>query len=110
MRRDALAAGAEGWLIKRATVLERWLLVLGGLCLVYTSPQTDAIGIALIGLAAASQFVRKTPPVSLPELRTHAKLKNMRILQRGNRLSVTPVDPADWDYLEALFKKPVEKR
>jgi len=56
------------------------------------------------------KFVRKTPPVSLTALRTHAKLKNMRILQRGNRLSVTPVDPAEWAYLEALFKKPVEKR
>jgi len=57
----ALAAGAEGWLIKRANALERWLLILGGLCLMYTSPTTDAAGITLIGLALASQWVRRTP-------------------------------------------------
>jgi len=57
----ALAAGAEGWLIKRASGMERWLLILGGLCLVYTSPATDAAGLTLIGLALASQWARKTP-------------------------------------------------
>jgi predicted RNA-binding protein with PUA-like domain len=23
----------------------------------------------------------------------------MRVLQRGNRLSITPVDPAEWDFI-----------
>ncbi|MCE2998803.1 MAG: TRAP transporter large permease subunit, partial [Betaproteobacteria bacterium] len=57
----ALAAGAEGWLFKRAVTAERWLLVLGGLCMVYTSPVTDAIGLTLIGLAVASQLLRRSP-------------------------------------------------
>jgi predicted RNA-binding protein with PUA-like domain len=26
----------------------------------------------------------------------------MRILQRGNRLSITPVDPAEWEYIAKL--------
>jgi predicted RNA-binding protein with PUA-like domain len=26
----------------------------------------------------------------------------MRILQRGNRLSITPVDPAEWNFITKL--------
>ncbi|MGH8616154.1 MAG: EVE domain-containing protein [Burkholderiales bacterium] len=51
------------------------------------------------------KFVRKTPLVSLDELRKHPALKNMRTLQRGNRLSITPVDPAEWTYLKGLLGK-----
>ncbi len=49
------------------------------------------------------KFVRKTRLVSLAELRSHKPLKNMRILARGNRLSITPVDPAEWEFIEGLF-------
>jgi predicted RNA-binding protein with PUA-like domain len=42
------------------------------------------------------RFVKKTRLVALPELRAEPRLANMRILQRGNRLSITPVDPAEW--------------
>ena len=45
------------------------------------------------------RFVKKTPLVSLSELRKHKKLEKMGILQRGNRLSITPVDPEAWDYI-----------
>ena len=45
------------------------------------------------------KFVKKTPLVSLSELRKHKKLANMRVLQRGNRLSITPVEPDEWDYI-----------
>jgi predicted RNA-binding protein with PUA-like domain len=45
------------------------------------------------------RFVKKTPLVPLAELRRHKPLAGMRILQRGNRLSVTPVDPAEWEYI-----------
>src|SRR5262252_8925193 len=34
--------------------------------------------------------------VSLAELRVDRELASMRVLQRGNRLSITPVDPAEW--------------
>lgn len=44
-------------------------------------------------------FVRKVPIVPLEELRKHKALANMRILQRGNRLSITPVDPREWAFI-----------
>lgn len=51
------------------------------------------------------KFVKKTPLVSLAEMKKHEKLENMRILQRGNRLSITPVDPEEWEYItEKLMK------
>lgn len=49
------------------------------------------------------KFVKKTRLVSLAELRRHKPLKNMRILARGNRLSITPVDPAEWEFIAGLF-------
>jgi predicted RNA-binding protein with PUA-like domain len=45
------------------------------------------------------QFVRKTRPVGLPELRSQPELENMRVLARGNRLSITPVAPAEWRFI-----------
>lgn len=45
------------------------------------------------------QFVRKTRLVGLPELRRHPELENMRVLARGNRLSITPVEPAEWRFI-----------
>ena len=52
------------------------------------------------------KFVKKTPLVSLGDLRKHKKLANMRVLQPGNRLSITPVDPAEWEYItEKLMAK-----
>ena len=45
------------------------------------------------------KLVRKTRLIPLGELREHAALADMRLLQRGNRLSITPVTPAQWDYI-----------
>ncbi len=45
------------------------------------------------------KFMRKVPIVPLEELRKHKALANMRILQRGNRLSITPVDPREWAFI-----------
>ena len=44
-------------------------------------------------------FVRKTRLVGLPELRSHPELENMRVLARGNRLSITPVEAAEWRFI-----------
>jgi predicted RNA-binding protein with PUA-like domain len=41
----------------------------------------------------------KTRLVSLPELREQPALADMQILRRGNRLSITPVTPAEWRYI-----------
>ncbi len=49
--------------------------------------------------------VRKTRLLGLAELRSHPELARMRILQKGNRLSITPVDPAEWRFItEGLLK------
>jgi len=51
------------------------------------------------------KLVRKTRLIGLPELRDHKALADMVILQRGNRLSITPVTPAEWKYVLALADK-----
>ncbi len=45
------------------------------------------------------QLVQKIELISLAELRTHSQLERLRILQRGNRLSITPLDPAEWKFI-----------
>ena len=40
--------------------------------------------------------------VSLSDLREHAKTAEMRVCQRGNRLSITPVTAAEWKAVRAL--------
>ena len=50
------------------------------------------------------KLVRKTRLLSLKEMREDPALENLRILQRGNRLSITPVDPKDWAYILELLK------
>jgi predicted RNA-binding protein with PUA-like domain len=42
------------------------------------------------------KLVKKTRLLPLTELRSYPQLAKMQILQRGNRLSITPVDPAEW--------------
>ncbi len=51
------------------------------------------------------KLVRKFDTViTLDELRKHAngKLKDMIVLKRGNRLSVTPVTKSEWSFIESL--------
>lgn len=45
------------------------------------------------------RLVEKTRLLSLQELRGYPELANMRLLQRGNRLSITPVDPKEWAFI-----------
>ncbi len=44
---------------------------------------------------------RKTRLLPLPELRADPALAGMQILQRGSRLSITPVTPDDWQCIIA---------
>jgi predicted RNA-binding protein with PUA-like domain len=55
-------------------------------------------------LSVDVQLVKKTRLITLPELRSHPQLANMRVLQRGNRLSITPVDPSDWQVILGLAR------
>jgi predicted RNA-binding protein with PUA-like domain len=49
------------------------------------------------------KLVKKTRILSLKEMRDIPELANLRILQRGNRLSITPVDPKDWVFINQLL-------
>jgi len=51
------------------------------------------------------KLVRKTRLVPLAELRRHPQLAGMRILQRGNRLSITPVTAAEWRFIIGLIDR-----
>ncbi len=42
------------------------------------------------------QALRKTPLLGLAALRAHPALQDLVVLKRGNRLSITPVEPAHW--------------
>ena len=51
------------------------------------------------------QLVRRfAQPVTLERLRRHAegKLKDMLVLRRGNRLSITPVTAQEWKFINTL--------
>ena len=47
------------------------------------------------------------PVITLPELREHAsdELREMVVLKRGNRLSVTPVSDAEWRFILSLRER-----
>ncbi len=49
-------------------------------------------------------LVEKTRLVTLAELRAVPELAGMRLLQRGNRLSITPVEPAEWACVARLAR------
>jgi predicted RNA-binding protein with PUA-like domain len=48
-------------------------------------------------------LVRKTRLLPIQELRAHRELAGMRLLQRGNRLSITPVTPPEWKFIGRLL-------
>ncbi len=51
------------------------------------------------------KFLKKTRLVGLAELRRHKELAGMRLLARGNRLSITPVDPGEWKFITTKLVK-----
>ena len=52
------------------------------------------------------KLVKKTRLVPLAELRATRGLADMVMLRRGNRLSITPVTPAEWKIVEKLASEP----
>ena len=48
--------------------------------------------------------VRKTRLLPLAEMRSLPQLEDMVVLQKGSRLSITPVTPAQWKHVMALLK------
>ena len=49
------------------------------------------------------QAVRKTRLLALPELRAKPELADLIVLRKGNRLSITPVEPAHWRVIEKML-------
>lgn len=49
------------------------------------------------------RFGRKTRLLSLAEMRAEPRLQSMRVLQAGNRLSITPVSTEEWRALQELL-------
>ena len=42
------------------------------------------------------QVLKKIPNITLPALRARPELADMLLLKKGNRLSITPVEPRHW--------------
>ena len=55
----ALAAGFQGWALKRTTLPERWMLIVAGFALVYPSAVADVIGFGLVITVLAVQYFRR---------------------------------------------------
>ncbi len=51
------------------------------------------------------KLVKKTRLIGIAELRRHSELNNMRVLQKGSRLSITPVDPREWEFITRVLLK-----
>jgi predicted RNA-binding protein with PUA-like domain len=49
------------------------------------------------------QALRKTRLLALPELREKPELAELVVLRKGNRLSITPVEPAHWKIIEKML-------
>jgi predicted RNA-binding protein with PUA-like domain len=107
-------------------------MALGDLAFFYHSscPEPGIVGIVRVSRLAypdATQFDRKSPYfdpkaspdqprwfnvdvtlvkklrlVGLAELHAYRDLAAMRVLQRGNRLSITPVESREWDFVMDL--------
>jgi len=56
----ALAGGMQNWLFKKTTVVERWLLIVAGLALVYPKALLDYVGMLLFVVVIAMQKLRKS--------------------------------------------------
>jgi predicted RNA-binding protein with PUA-like domain len=51
------------------------------------------------------KLTRKTRLLGLTEMRARPELATMRVLQRGNRLSITPVTPAEWQAVLKILEE-----
>ncbi|MFZ2307033.1 MAG: EVE domain-containing protein [Rhodoferax sp.] len=52
------------------------------------------------------QVLHKTRNLSLPELRADAELADLLVLKKGNRLSITPVEPRHWQVILQRLGQP----
>lgn len=62
----ALAGGLQGWLFCKTTLIERWMLIIAGLMLVYPAPLFDYIEFALVVVVVVPQKVRGSAVAPVP--------------------------------------------
>ena len=55
----AIAAGFQGWMIKRANIVERCLLILAGVALVLPGNISDVVGFSAVTVVLALQLLRR---------------------------------------------------
>jgi TRAP transporter 4TM/12TM fusion protein len=55
----AIACGLQNWMFRRTTTIERWVLIVAGLLLVYPKASLDVIGGGLLALVIALQLLRR---------------------------------------------------
>ena len=60
----ALAAGCQGWALKRTTLPERWLLIAAGFALAYPDALADVIGFGGVVAALTMQYLRREPEIA----------------------------------------------
>lgn len=63
------------------------------------SSRTDQPRWSLVDVRA----IRRTPLLSLAAMRARDELSDMQVLRRGNRLSITPVSPDQWQAVLRLL-------
>ena len=49
------------------------------------------------------QVIKRTRNLTLPEMRSTPDLADMRVLEKGNRLSITPVSAEHWQVIEEML-------
>jgi TRAP transporter 4TM/12TM fusion protein len=59
----ALAGGLQGWLLRKTTTAERWMLIIAGLALVYPTTFCDVLGLVLTVIVVTLQKLRSREPV-----------------------------------------------
>jgi TRAP-type uncharacterized transport system fused permease subunit len=55
----SLASGFQGWALRKTTRLERWMLIVAGVALVYPGIVADMVGFGLVIAALTFQLLRK---------------------------------------------------
>lgn len=55
----ALSGAMQGWLFRKTTAVERWLLIIAGVALVYPKALFDYVGLALLAIVVVSQKLRR---------------------------------------------------
>jgi TRAP-type uncharacterized transport system fused permease subunit len=54
----ALAGGLQGWFLAKTNIFERWILILSGVALTYSSNFADIAGFIGFGLVVLMQLIR----------------------------------------------------